>query len=249
MGYPSLMACPPSPAGSRRPVPRALVLVVEDEELTAEMIREALEAEGYAVEVAPSLFRARGRIERLSPQLVVLDRRLPDGDGADFCRELRAKEKFQNIPVLFLTSKKSVPDRVVGLKLGGDDYLQKPFAVEEFVARVEALLRRAGPQPGLGPVLRAGEVEIQLDSRKAYLRGKELELRRKEFDLLCAFVKARGRVLTREHLLAEVWGHERGLEILSKTVDVTVANLRQRLGSYGSQIVAVAGYGYRFEAE
>lgn len=253
MGYPVAMAVR-QPAGrggeepSRPGVPtRAVVLLVEDEEEMVEVITRALSAEGYAVQSAPNLFRARGLVERSVPQLVILDRKLPDGDGAEFCRELRQKESTQAIPVLFLTQKKSVTDKVVGFKLGGDDYLTKPFAPEELLVRVEALLRRAQTGAGEEQVLRCGDLEVQLDSRKAYLRGKEVTLRPREFDLLCTLVRRRNKVLTRQYLLTAVWGYEAGLEISTKTVDVTIRRLREALGSFGDTIVAVLRYGYRFE--
>lgn len=241
--------CPMDAAQPEPVQAKGLVLVVEDDKHTAEMMCDILKGEGYSVEAAMSLFRARGILERKQPQLVILDRKLPDGDGLDLCHEIRKNPPTQNIPVLFLTVKKSIADKVVGLKFGGDDYLCKPFSPEELLARVGALLRRTRLQPEMLSIFRAGDLEVHLEERRAYLKGRELQLRPREFDLLCAFLKRKNRVLTRRILLTEVWGYQRGVDLTTNTVDQTVSRLRENLGPYGSKIVPVRNYGYRFEFE
>jgi len=226
---------------------RAQVLVVEDQKPTSDLIQQVLKEEGFEVKAVDSLAKARADIARATPELLILDRNLPDGDGLDLCRELREKEKTQSLPVLFLTAKKAVEDKVAGLKTGADDYLTKPFNTEELVARVESLLRRAGKhdEPALQT---AGDIKMDRDSRKAFVKGKEVPLSAKEFDLLWYLMYRRNRVLTRDFLLQHVWGYEQGLNLTTKVVDVTLSHLRDKLGPAAEIIVAVRGFGYRLDA-
>ena len=226
---------------------KAQVLVLEDQAATADLICEVLKGEGFEVKVVDTLGKARTDIARALPELLILDRNLPDGDGLDLCRELREGDKTSNIPVLFLTAKKAVEDRVSGLKTGADDYLTKPFNTEELVARVEALLRRTGrhEEPGTQT---AGDIKMDRDSRKAFVKGKEVPLSAKEFDLLWYLIYRKNRVLTRDFLLQHVWGYESGLNLTTKVVDVTLSHLRDKLGPAANIIVAVRGFGYRLDA-
>ena len=226
---------------------RAQILVVEDQAATSELILEVLKEEGFEVKVMDTLTAARHEIARALPELMILDRNLPDGDGLDLCRELRASAKTASFPILFLTAKKAVEDRVSGLKGGADDYLTKPFNTEELVARVEALLRRSGKheEPATQAV---GEIKLDRDSRKAYVKGKEIPLSAKEFDLLWYLIYRRNRVLTRDFLLQHVWGYESGLNLTTKVVDVTLSHVRDKIGPSADMIVAVRGFGYRLDA-
>ncbi len=226
---------------------RAQILVVEDQSSTSDLIAEVLKEEGFEVKVADSLAKARQNIARAVPELVILDRNLPDGDGLDLCKELRDAEKTKTMPLLFLTAKKAVEERVSGLKTGADDYLTKPFNTEELVARVEALLRRVGKSDEPEQQA-AGDLKLDRDSRKAFLKNKEIPLSAKEFDLLWYLMYRRNRVLTRDFLLQHVWGYESGLDLTTKVVDVTLSHLRDKLGPAASMIVAVRGFGYRFDA-
>ncbi len=223
------------------------ILVVEDEETSAGVIKEALELEQFQTIWAPSLFRARSALNKAAPDLVILDRRLPDGDGLDFCRELKAKAEWKDVPILFLSAKKSVTDRVSGLNMGGDDYLAKPFAIEELLARVRALVRRRGSAESPRQILQADELRLDLQRVEASLKGKALKLWPKEFEILRALIERKGRVVSRETLLQSVWGYDKDLVITSKTVDVTISRLRKKLGAYGDKIVFIKGYGYRFD--
>lgn len=227
-------------------MPRAHILIVEDEEATAKLVREILEGEGCVVAWAKSVFQAQGLVQKQKPDLVILDRQLPDKDGLEFCRELRASAATQALPVLFLTGKKSMTEKVLGLKMGGDDYLAKPFGAEELAARVEALLRRAG---GAAPasVLAHGPIEINLDNRTAKVSGKETALTNKEFDLLRAFLERGDRVLTRQFLLSHVWGYDMELQLSTKAVDMVLVGLRRKLGTAGELIETVKGHGYRLK--
>ena len=223
------------------------ILVVEDQPATSSLIQEVLKEEGYEVAVVDSLAKARNAVGRAMPELVVLDRNLPDGDGLEFCKELRSDEKSRTMPVLILTAQKAVQEKVAGLRGGADDYLTKPFNTEELVARVEALLRRVGKLEDPAEQV-AGDLKLQRDSRKAYLKSKEIPLSGKEFDLLWFLMHRRNRVLTREFLLQHVWGYESGLDLTTKVVDVTLSHLRDKIGPAAAQkIVAVRGFGYRFD--
>ncbi len=221
------------------------VLVVEDDAAMAEMVRAVLAEAGCGVDVARDLARARGLVERVSPDLLILDRNLPDGDGADFCRELRATPERASLPVIFLTGRQSTVDKVVGLKLGGDDYLAKPFHPQELLARVEALLRRVRPEAGPSGVLLCAGLELDAAARTVKLAGKPVALTGKELDLLQALVERRGRVLTRSFLISNVWGYAADAEPTSGAVDMVVVGLRKKLGTWASRIEAVRGHGYK----
>lgn len=232
-------------------IPKASILVVEDEQEIARLLEKILQEEGYHVHSVNNAFKARGAIERLTPDLVILDRRLPDADGLELCREIRSQPKTQNLPVLFLTAKKTPTERVLGMKIGGDDYLTKPFSPEEVVAHVEAILRRTrgDKTDSSASGFQLGELRVDGSARKAYLKKKDLELSSKELDLLQAFLERPGHVLSREFLLQRVWGYREDLELTTKVVDVTVGHLRGKLGPYGRHISAVRKYGYRLDAE
>lgn len=185
-------------------------------------------------------------MERFPPDLLILDRTLPDADGLELCKQIRAHPRLKALPVLFLTAKGSVTDRVVGFAAGADDYLPKPFSAQELVARVSALLRRTRPQEK-GAVLRSGELELDVDTRTASAAGKALTLTPKEFDMLQAFLASGGKVLTRRYLLERVWGYEQSVEMETRVVDSTVSHLRGKLGPSGRRIAGVLYYGYRLE--
>lgn len=225
---------------------KAQILLVEDQGATSSLIADVLKEEGYEVHVCETLQKARNSVSRGLPEAVILDRSLPDGDGLDFCKELRENQKSASLPVLILTAQKSVGDKVSGLKGGADDYLTKPFNTEELVARVEALLRRVGRLDE--PASQAsGDLRLERESRKAFIKNKEVALSGKEFDLLWYLMHRRNRVLTRELLLQHVWGYEQGLDLTTKVVDVTLSHLRDKIGPCAEMIVAVRGFGYRFD--
>jgi DNA-binding response OmpR family regulator len=217
------------------------ILLVEDEERIASFLVRGLQAHGYAVEHVAGGAEALERLRRATPDLVVLDLALPDIDGLDVLRSLR-KEK-RPVSVIILTARSDVDDLVGGLDLGADDYLTKPFAFDELLARVRARLR--APHTEEQAVLRAGEVELDLKTRRATVEGKELDLAAREFALLETFLRHPGQVLSREQLLSQVWGagDERG----SNVVDVYVGYLRRKLGD--RCIETVRGMGYRLPAD
>jgi two-component system alkaline phosphatase synthesis response regulator PhoP len=222
------------------------VLVVEDSELGLGLSAN-LEMEGYAVGLAVDGAKGLELLRSWAPDLVVLDMMLPDMDGLQLLRTAR-KEGHQ-VPVLVLTARGQESDKVVALKLGADDYLTKPFGLLELLARVEALLRRSGvAHPEEAPSYRFGEVEVKFATRTVFRSGSPVELTPKEFDLLCALLRAGGAVVTREDLLRRVWGH-RSL-MVTRTLDSHVAELRRKLEQEPASprhILTIRKVGYRIE--
>ncbi|HVQ96403.1 MAG TPA: response regulator transcription factor [Mycobacteriales bacterium] len=222
---------------------RGLVLVVEDEKAIADLIRLYLAREGYGVHVEADGRAGLAAARRLHPVAIVLDVGLPTLDGTELCRQLRAAGDWT--PVLFVTARDDEIDRVLGLELGADDYVTKPFSPRELVARVKTVLRRAQGRPDDVPALTVGRVTVDQGSRKAYVDAAEVGLTTTEFDLLAFLMRRPGRVYEREQLLSEVWGYAAAAG--TRTVDVHVAQLRAKLGG-ASPIRTVRGVGYSAEA-
>ncbi len=219
--------------------------MVEDEESITEPLSEALAREGFDTEVAGTVADALELARRIEPDLVLLDVMLPDGSGYDVCRELRSGSA---VPIIMLTARGEETDRIVGLELGADDYVVKPFSAREVVARVRAVLRRAGDGPPVqGGAIDVGPLRLDRGRRSATLDGDELDLTRKEFELLELLMTEAGSVITRERLIDEVW--DVNWFGSTKTLDVHVSGLRRKLGdSSGSPrfIHTVRGVGFRF---
>src|SRR3989454_1290960 len=224
------------------------VLVVEDEPDIRRLIVLHLERDGFRCRTASSGPEALREARAVVPDLVVLDLMLPELDGLEVCRQLRRDASTAAVPIIMLTAKADEVDRVVGLEIGADDYVSKPFSPKELVARVRAVLRRSRPDPATR-VLSQGAVTLDPARHTVTLHGRPLELTPKEFDLLHALLGAAGRVLSREHLLNHVWGYARADEIESRTVDVHVRRLRSKLGDAGTRIATVKSVGYRFEVD
>ncbi|MDE2141082.1 MAG: response regulator transcription factor [Elusimicrobia bacterium] len=226
---------------------KAQILVVEDQAATADLILEVLRGEGYDVQTVDTLAKARARLKKSPPELMILDRNLPDGDGVDLLAEIRADDKLSATPIIILTAKKDVADKVEGLRTGADDYVAKPFNTEELVARVGAILRRSG-KSAEPVVMEAAGIKLDGESRKTWVGNKEIPLSAKEFDLLWFLIYRKNRVLTRDFLLQHVWGYDAGVDLTTKVIDVTLSHLRQKIGPSADKIVAVRGFGYRFDA-
>src|SRR5438309_5250172 len=224
------------------------VLVVEDEPDIRRLIVLHLERDGFRCRTASTGPEALREVKTAIPDLVVLDLMLPELDGLEVCRQLRRDASTAAVPIIMLTAKSDEVDRVVGLEIGADDYVSKPFSPKELVARVRAVLRRARPEPA-PRVLAQSAITLDPSRHMVTLHGRRLELTPKEFDLLHALLDAAGRVLSREHLLNRVWGYARADEIESRTVDVHVRRLRAKLGDAGTRITTVKSVGYRFEAD
>jgi DNA-binding response OmpR family regulator len=221
---------------------KGLVLVVEDEKAIADLIRLYLAREGFGVHVESDGGAGLAAARRLHPVAVVLDVGLPTLDGTELCRQLRAAGDWT--PVLFVTARDDEVDRVVGLELGADDYVTKPFSPRELVARVKTVLRRAQGRPDGTPALSVGRVTVDPASRRAFVDAAEVGLTTTEFDLLAFLMRRPGRVYEREQLLSEVWGYAAAAG--TRTVDVHVAQLRAKLGD-ASPIRTVRGVGYSAE--
>lgn len=227
------------------------VLVVEDEENLLEALRYNLEREGYAVNTAIDGEQALLSARDSAPDLVILDVMLPQLDGFEICRILRRRS---DVPILMLTARGEEIDRVVGLELGADDYVTKPFSIRELMARVRNLLRRSHRAPSAtddaspADILRSGDLEVDSVSHIVRLNGDLLELKPREFDLLALLAKNKARAFTRDQILERLWGHDYYGD--SRTVDVHIRWLREKIEPQPSKpvrIVTIRGVGYRFD--
>lgn len=222
-----------------------LVLLVDDEPSILQLARMYLERDGFRVEQARDGEAALDLAARLQPDLMVLDIMLPRLDGFEVCKRLRASD--QRLPILMLTARDEDIDKILGLELGADDYLTKPFNPRELVARVKAILRRsAQPATADAAPIRLGELRIDPLRHEAHLGARSLDLRAQEFDLLAALASQPGRVFTREQLLQMAWGFD--FYGQTRTVDVHVAHLRRKLEGGSIRIETVPGVGYKLTA-
>ena len=219
------------------------ILVIDDEPELVKLLDYNLTKAGYLVLSARDGEKGLAAARQHHPDLVVLDVMMPGLDGWEVCKKLRAEPATAAVPLLMLTAKAEEGDRVLGLELGADDYVTKPFGVNELLARVKALLRRAEGQAGSAEVLKAGKLVIDSGKRAVTAAGKRVELTATEFNLLRALAERPGRVLSREDLIARARGDDSA--IIDRTVDVHVASLRKKLGKQGEMIETVWGVGYR----
>jgi DNA-binding response OmpR family regulator len=227
-------------------VSEGLILIVDDEEHIRELVRLYLEKEGFTVALAADGEEAVRQVRALNPLLVILDIMLPKMDGWDVCREVR---KFSETPIIMLTAKGEEFDKVLGLELGADDYLTKPFSPRELVARVKAILRRASPEEPQNndEVINYPGLNINMASREVRVGGQEVTLTPKEFDLLWFLAKNPGKVFTREQLLTAVWGYDYYGDL--RTVDTHIKRLREKVERDGASphVKTIWGVGYKFE--
>jgi len=219
--------------------------LVEDEESISEPLAAALSREGFEVVTAPTVARAAEAFRTRSPDIVVLDVMLPDGDGRDFLRDIRSSSR---VPVVMLTARGEEVDRVLGLELGADDYVTKPFSAAELVARLRAVLRRvSAPEPTEATSFQVGDVSLDLETHRVTRGGEAVELTLKEFELLRMLLEQAGRLVRREALIAEVW--DPNWFGSTKTLDVHVSSLRKKLGDDPAaprSVHTVRGVGCRF---
>ena len=223
-----------------------LLLIDDDTRLTA-MVGDYLTGAGYAVVAVGSLAAGRRHLQSESFDALVLDLMLPDGDGLELCSEVRASPRTRGLPLLMLTARGEALDRIVGLELGADDYLPKPFEPRELLARVKALLRRSATPMGDDEVLRFGRLEIDLGARQARLDGKPCDLTSHQFDLLVVLAQGAGRVLSRDQIMDGLKGHP--LEAFDRSIDVHVSRIRAAIEEdpkAPKRLLTVRGVGYVF---
>jgi two-component system phosphate regulon response regulator PhoB len=220
------------------------ILIVDDEQDVLDLLVYNLQKAGYktstARDGATALQKARDEV----PSLIVLDLMLPQMDGTEVCRQLKADPKTTQIPIIMLTAKAEEVDRVVGLELGADDYVTKPFSPREVALRVKGVLRRGKGKIGPAEVLKFGDLTVDNAKHEVTLKGKVVELTATEFKLLATLLERRGRVQSRDRLLTDVWGYEGDVD--TRTVDTHMRRLREKLGKAADYVETVRGVGYRF---
>jgi len=223
------------------------LLLVDDDSRLASIVGDYLVRAGFEVETAGSLAGGRDLLAANNYDALVLDLMLPDGDGLDLCREVRSSSKTRQLPLLMLTARGEPMDRIVGLELGADDYLPKPFEPRELLARVKALLRRTSPQAAGDDVLRFGRLEVDLGARVARLDGKPCDLTGHQFDLLVVLAQSPGRVLSRDQIMDALKGHP--LEAFDRSIDVHISRIRAVIEDDPKaprRVLTVRGAGYVF---
>ena len=221
--------------------------MIDDDARLASMVSDYLGRAGFEVETAGSLASGREHLAANVYEALILDLMLPDGDGLDLCRELRGVSRTRQLPLLMLTARGESMDRIVGLELGADDYLPKPFEPRELLARVKALLRRASPQASGDDVLRFGRLEVDLGARVARLDGKPCDLTGHQFDLLVVLAQSPGRVLSRDQIMDSLKGHP--LEAFDRSIDVHISRIRAVIEDDPKaprRVLTVRGAGYVF---
>jgi DNA-binding response OmpR family regulator len=221
------------------------VAVIEDDADIAFTIRVNLERDGYAVETFRNGHEGLLAVQQGAFDFLILDLNLPDLDGFTICREIRRHTPTASLPILMLTARTSEADRIMGLELGADDYLAKPFSVRELLARIAAILRRSKGTEAESAVYDDGHLRIDGRTLRVYVEGEEVKLAKKELELLWMLVRNRPAVVSRDRILSEVWQVAEDVE--TRTVDAHIRNLRKKIGK--DRIQTVIGYGYRFEAD
>jgi two-component system alkaline phosphatase synthesis response regulator PhoP len=223
------------------------VLVVDDEANIVDLAQMYLEQEGFRVQSANDGTKALAMISRQPPSLMVLDLMLPEVDGWEVCRRVRSGKTAPNLPIIMLTARDEDVDKIVGLELGADDYITKPFNPRELVARVKAILRRSHRSVVRESVVHVGDVTIDPARHEVTIAERSVELRPKEFDLLLALAEHNGMVLSRDQLLNLVWGYDFYGE--TRTVDVHIAQLRKKLVGSSVEVETVLSVGYKLVAD
>ena len=225
------------------------ILIVDDEKDIVKMLDYNLKKEGCKTFFAYDGEKALDTAEKEHPGLILLDLMLPGIDGLEVCRALKKSPKTCGIPIIMITAKSQEIDKVVGLELGADDYIVKPFSVKELLARVKAVLRRVKDKEMFTEIMNIGSLTVDFSKISVRLKGKEINLTSKEFELLKTLIKSAGRVLSRDNLLDGIWGFDSAMEIQTRTVDVHIRTLRKKLKGEAKRIITVKNYGYRFDAE
>jgi len=225
------------------------ILIIEDEKDIVKMLDYNLKKEGFRTLSIHDGEAAIDSAHREHPDLILLDLMLPGMDGLEVCKAIKADTKTASIPIIMLTAKAQESDKVVGLELGADDYVTKPFSPRELIARIKAVLRRMKEKDKLPEVLKIGDLTVDFSKIVVTVKNKPAELTAKEFELLKTLIKAKGRVLSRDFLLDNIWGFDHAIEIQTRTVDVHIRTLRKKIKTEAKRITTVKNYGYRFEYE
>jgi len=228
-------------------MPTERILVIEDDKHISKLVKYNLEKAGYDCTVVVSGEEAFGLLDKEQIDLIILDIMLPKMDGFEVCRSIKQEAKYKNIPIVMLTAKGEEVDRIVGLELGADDYIVKPFSPRELVLRIKAILRRGKVEEAKKDILTAGILTVDIPRHKVTVNEKEIELTPMEFKLLVTLMERQGRVQTRDGLLSEVWDIH--AEVYTRTVDTHIKRLREKLGKAGKYIETIVGLGYKFKQE
>ncbi|RUM59750.1 MAG: DNA-binding response regulator [Persephonella sp.] len=225
-----------------------LIYIIEDDEDIQELLKYNLSKEGYKVR---SFYNGKEPLEKIkfdNPDLVILDIMLPDLDGLEFCKKVKTDPLTEHIPIIMLTAKSTEIDKVVGLELGADDYITKPFSIRELLARIKAVLRRYSQIDKKDiPIIKEGDLEINKEKLEVKLRGEPVKLTTKEYRILLALINSKNKALSRDQILDFVW--EDNMDVFDRTIDVHINKLRLKLQDYGKYIKTVRGYGYMWERE
>jgi len=223
------------------------ILIVEDDKHISKLVKFNLEKANYECAVTATGEKALEALDDRPVELIILDIMLPGMDGFGICRAIKEKEKLKNIPIIMLTAKGEEVDRIVGLELGADDYIVKPFSPRELVLRVKAILKRGKVEEAKKDILAAGDIIVDIPKHKVTVKEKPIDLTQMEFKLLVTLMERRSRVQTRERLLSDVWDMGTGVD--TRTIDTHVKRLREKLGKSGSLIETIRGLGYKFKEE
>lgn len=222
------------------------VLIIEDERDIAKVVDYNLKREGYRVILAHDGLAGASIAEKECPDIVILDLMLPGLDGLEVCRRLRKNPGTAGAIIIMLTAKTTETDKVVGLEMGADDYVTKPFSMRELMARMRAATRRLSENRETPDIYESGDIRVDFGKISVAVKNKPVDLTAKEFELLKGLIKAKGKVISRESLLEMVWGYADAADVMTRTVDVHIMTLRRKLKSGGARILTVKNYGYRF---
>jgi len=226
---------------------REKILIIEDDKHISKLVKYNLEKAGYGCTVADDGEEALDILSKEQPDLIILDIMLPKMDGFELCRVIKQDVKRRNIPIIMLTAKGEEVDRIVGLELGADDYVVKPFSPRELILRIKAILKRGKIEEAPKDIIERGSLVINVPKHLVTVNNKEVELTPIEFKLLVTLIERNGRIQSRDQLLSDVW--DMHADVFTRTVDTHIKRLREKLGKVGDQIETVRGLGYRFKEE
>ncbi|MFA6078241.1 MAG: response regulator transcription factor [Candidatus Omnitrophota bacterium] len=223
------------------------ILIIEDDKHISKLVKFNLEKAGYECTIASTGEKALEILDGKAIDMAILDIMLPGIDGFGVCRSIKEKERLKNIPIIILTAKGEEVDRIVGLELGADDYVVKPFSPRELVLRVKAILKRGKAEESKKDILSAGDITVDIPKHRVTVKEKPVDLTQMEFKLLVTLMERMGRVQTRDKLLTDVWDIDTSVD--TRTIDTHVKRLREKLGRSGDLIETIRGLGYKFKEE